>query len=65
MIWDASTLNSANISKPKILYMSAKAIRERRLGLEHTEMAQNLNDLGLLYYNQGKYADAEPYYRRH
>jgi len=34
------------------------------LGLSHSETANSLNDLGLLYKVQGKHAQAEPLYVR-
>ncbi len=39
-------------------------ISEKALGPEHPDVATSLNNLALLYYNQGKYADAEPLYKR-
>ena len=40
------------------------AIREKALGPDHPDVAQSLNNLALLYYHQGRYADAEPLYKR-
>ncbi|MCZ6453622.1 MAG: tetratricopeptide repeat protein, partial [Alphaproteobacteria bacterium] len=34
------------------------------LGPEHPDLATNLNNLAGLYREQGKYADAEPLYKR-
>jgi Tfp pilus assembly protein PilF len=34
------------------------------LGPTHPEVANSLNNLGWLYYDQGKYADAEPLLQR-
>ena len=34
------------------------------LGLEHSDTAISLNNLALLYDNQGKYNEAEPLYQR-
>jgi tetratricopeptide (TPR) repeat protein len=34
------------------------------VGPEHPDVAQSLNGLAVLYYQQGRYADAEPLYRR-
>jgi len=42
----------------------AMEIRRRILGEEHPDYAQNLNDLGWLYYSMGEYAQAESLYRR-
>ncbi len=39
-------------------------IREKALGPEHPDLATDLNNLALLYYVHGKYAQAEPLYRR-
>ena len=46
------------------MYLRALAIRERRLGPQHPYAAISLNDLATLYYNQGKYEQAEPLYQR-
>jgi tetratricopeptide (TPR) repeat protein len=40
------------------------AIREQTLGPDHPDVAQSLNNLALLYNNEGRYADAEPLYKR-
>ena len=37
---------------------------EKALGPDHPDVAQSLNNLALLYVNQGRYADAEPLYKR-
>jgi len=42
----------------------ALAIREKRLGAEHPDTAQSLNNLAELYRSQGKYEQAEPLYQR-
>jgi tetratricopeptide (TPR) repeat protein len=34
------------------------------LGIDHPDVATTLNNLALLYSSQGKYADAEPLYKR-
>ena len=39
-------------------------IREKALGRDHPEVATALNGLALLYFDQGRYADAEPLYQR-
>ncbi|MGH2508657.1 MAG: tetratricopeptide repeat protein, partial [Ktedonobacteraceae bacterium] len=39
-------------------------IRDRQLGPEHPDTAQSLNNLAELYYQQGKYEQAEPMYQR-
>lgn len=38
----------------------ALAIREKVLGKEHPDVAQSLNNLALLYQDQGNYSQAEP-----
>jgi tetratricopeptide (TPR) repeat protein len=43
---------------------SARAIDEKALGPDHPDVAIDLNNLALLYDNQGRYADAEPLYKR-
>ena len=39
-------------------------LQRRNLGLEHHAVATSLNNLALLYSNQGQYAQAEPLYQR-
>lgn len=46
------------------LFQQALRIREQVLGAEHSATAQTLNNLALLYYKQGRYAEAEPLYLR-
>src|SRR6516164_2215438 len=46
------------------LAQSALAIQEKALGPDHPYVAVSLNDLGVLYYNQGRYTDAETLYKR-
>ena len=50
----------ARYPEAKPLYQRALAIREKALGPEHPDMATSLNNLALLYNNQGRYADANP-----
>ena len=40
------------------------AIREKALGPDHPDVATSLNNLAELYEAQGRYADAEPLYKR-
>ena len=40
------------------------AIEEKALGPDHPDVAQSLNNLALLYNDQGRYSDAEPLYKR-
>ena len=42
----------------------ALATFEKALGPEHPDVATSLNNLASLYYAQGKYAEAEPLYKR-
>ena len=49
---------------PKPLYKRSLAIREKALGPDHPDVAQSLNNLAVLYRDQGRYADAEPLYKR-
>ena len=42
----------------------ALAIREHVLGPNHPNTANSLNNLAVLYDNQGKYKEAEPLYQR-
>ena len=37
---------------------------EKTIGPEHPEFAKGLNNLAVLYRVQGRYADAEPLYKR-
>ena len=46
------------------LHKRALAIREKVFGPNHPEVAQTLNNLGVLYANEGRYAEAEPLYKR-
>ena len=56
------------MSRSVVIYSSqaaiALAIWERVLGPEHPDVATGLNNLALLYDDQGKYAEAEPLYKR-
>jgi tetratricopeptide (TPR) repeat protein len=40
------------------------AIRENALGPHHPDVAWSLNNLAVLYQSQGRYAEAEPFYKR-
>ena len=39
-------------------------LQRRHLGLEHPDVANSLDKLAVLYYNQGQYAQAEPLYKQ-
>ena len=43
---------------------SVRAPSARQYGPDHPEVAQTLNNLGVLYASQGRYDEAEPLYRR-
>jgi tetratricopeptide (TPR) repeat protein len=45
------------------LYKRSLAFLEKELGPDHPNVATALNNLALLYKNQGRYADAEPLYK--
>jgi tetratricopeptide (TPR) repeat protein len=55
---------SAQYEQAEPLLQRALAIRERVLGSEHHDTATSLNNLALLYWNQGKFEQAEPLYQR-
>ncbi len=46
------------------MFHRAIAIGEQKLGPDHPDLASRLNNLGLLYYNQGKYTEAEALFHR-
>jgi tetratricopeptide (TPR) repeat protein len=46
---------------PKV---TIQAIKEQELGPGHQDTATSVNNLGLLYYSQGKYEEAEPLLER-
>jgi len=46
------------------LYIRALEIRKEVLGADHPSTATSLNNLALLYHNQGRYKEAEPLYKR-
>ncbi|MCA9501168.1 MAG: tetratricopeptide repeat protein, partial [Nitrospira sp.] len=54
----------ARYAEAEPLYQRALAINEQVLEPTHPEVATSLNNLGLLYKNQGQYADADPLYQR-
>ncbi len=49
---------------PEPLYARSLAIREKKLGAEHLDVAVSLNNLGALYDAQDQFDKAEPFYRR-
>ena len=44
------------------MYVQALAGREKALGLDHTSTLSTINNLGILYRDQGKLAEAEQMY---
>ncbi len=46
------------------LFKRSLAIKEKALGPDHPDVATSLNNLALLYYTQGQYAQAEPIFKR-
>jgi hypothetical protein len=48
--------------QPRHLYLRSLAITENAFGLEHPDVATSLNNLALLYDNQGQYGKVEPLY---
>ena len=56
--------NQGRFSEALPLAQRALGMREKALGPDHPEVATGLNNLALLYQAQGRYADAEPLYKR-
>ena len=54
----------ANTRRPSPSTSGHLQIQEKALGPDHPDVATSLNNLALLYYNQGQYAKAEPLYQR-
>lgn len=52
------------ISEAIEVAMEALKVAEITFGPNHPNMAASLNTLALLYHSQGKYAEAEPLYKR-
>src|SRR5262245_45363123 len=55
---------AAKFADGVVTAQQALAIRERVLGPNHLEVAQSLTSLADLYREQGRYAEAEPLFRR-
>ena len=53
------------MAEAEAMYERALAGREKALGPDHTSTLDTVNDLGGLYRNQGRIAEAEAMYRRH
>jgi tetratricopeptide (TPR) repeat protein len=60
----SSWLDAGKYPEALTTLTQALAIREETLGPEHPDVAQTLNILAALYSAQGRYAEAEPLYRR-
>ena len=45
-------------------YERALKIRERELGIDHINSADTIMGIGLVYFSQGKYAEAMSWYKR-
>jgi len=54
----------ARYSEAEVFLEDALSIREHHLEPEHLDIAQNCNNLAILYCMQGKYGKAEPLYQR-
>ena len=50
--------------RPSRSTSASLAIREKALGPDHPDVATSLNNLAALYQSQGRYAEAEPLYKR-
>ena len=69
---DADIINEAGLAliyvadykEAELLLKRSLALRKRRLGPNHPDVAQSLNNIAILLCNQGKYIEAEPLYRR-
>lgn len=76
--WDLAFVEAAQLLHRAGLYLQqrslfteaepllqlALAIFENTLGPEHADVVRCLNDIGALYYYQGRYAQAEPIFQR-
>jgi Tfp pilus assembly protein PilF len=54
----------AQYEQAEPLFLRALHIREQSLGPDHPQVASPLNNLAILYYQQGKFQEAEPLYQR-
>jgi len=55
---------SGDYSTALNLYKLTLASQEKALGPNHAQVAATLNNLAVLYHNQGSYSQAEPLYKR-
>ena len=51
-------------AESKVLAEQAVAVKEKLFGPGHLKLAKSLNSLANMYFYQGKYAEAEPLYKR-
>ena len=63
-IWRMATASRENTAEAEPLYRRSLAIREEALGPEHPDVAMSLNNLAVLYREQGQYPQAEPLFQR-
>jgi tetratricopeptide (TPR) repeat protein len=59
-----SLYQSGQYEQAIVLVKEALEIAQKEWGNDHPNVAQTLNNLGLLYQDQGEYAQAEPVYKR-
>ena len=57
-------LEARQVQRGGGLYKRALAIREQALGASHPDVAQTVNNLALVYQDQGKYGEAEGLFKR-
>ena len=62
--WRCSTTTKAAYAEAEPLSKRSLAIREKALGPDHPHVATSLNNLAVLYRNQGRYKEAEPPHQR-
>ncbi len=53
-----------NTQSPEPFYERSLAIREKVLEPDHPDVAQSLNNMAVLYHDQGAYGEAEPVIKR-
>jgi tetratricopeptide (TPR) repeat protein len=63
-IWHTCIGGKASTARAEGLYKRALAIRETALGANHPDVGQTLNNLALVYLDQGKYSEAEELFKR-
>jgi tetratricopeptide (TPR) repeat protein len=57
-------MNQGQYAKAETFILQSKAIRERLLGTAHSDVAQNLCNLGYIYQQENKYQESESSYKR-